>query len=75
MFRVSGKDDMIGDADTLDQARERLRREEPGLNRVDDIRADLFPSRHSSQAWGVLLQSKWSRIRRISKLIHGLFKP
>jgi len=30
------------DADSLDQARERVRREEPGLYRVDEIRADPF---------------------------------
>jgi len=50
------------DADSLDQAREQLRREEPGLYRVDEIRPDPFPSGHTSRAWGGLIQHVDGRV-------------
>ena len=50
------------DADNLDQARERLRHEEPGLYRVDEIRADPFPSGHTSKAWGGLIRHAGGRV-------------
>ena len=49
MFRISrGKTGF--DSDTLKQARDALRGEEPGLYRVDEIRVDPFPSCHTSRA-------------------------
>jgi len=51
VFRVS-RGDRCFDADTIDQAGERLRREEPGLYRVDEIRANPFPCGHTLEATG-----------------------
>ena len=50
------------DAETLDQARKRLRREEPGLYRVDAIRADPFPSGPTSRAWVGLIRHADGRV-------------
>jgi len=50
IFRLS-RGDTGFDTDANEQARQRLRREEPGLNRADRIRADPFPSGHTSRAW------------------------
>ncbi len=50
------------DADTLDQARERLRDDKPGLYRVDEIRADPFPSGHTSRAWRGLIRHADGRV-------------
>jgi len=61
MFRI-GRGDSCIDADSLDQAREMLRREEPGDYRVDEIRADPFPSGHPSRAWGGLLRHADGRV-------------
>ena len=55
MFRISRIETGF-DADSIDQARERLQREEPGFYRVDEIRADPFPSGHTSRAWGGLIR-------------------
>ncbi len=46
MFRVS-RGQTGFDADSLEQAPELLRREEPRLYRVDEIRAEPFPSGHT----------------------------
>ncbi len=43
MFRVTHGETGF-DADTLDQVRDRLRREEPGLYHVDEIRAEPSPT-------------------------------
>jgi hypothetical protein len=43
MFRIS-RDASGFDADNLDQAREILRHAEPGRYRIDEIRAEPFPS-------------------------------
>jgi hypothetical protein len=51
MFRVSSGEN-IGDAETIDGARELVRLEKPGRYHVDEIRADQFPFRHTSRAWG-----------------------
>jgi len=61
MFRVSRGQSGF-DADSLDQARERLRGEEPGLYRIDEIRADPFPSGHKSWAWGGLIRHADGRV-------------
>jgi hypothetical protein len=55
MFRVSRGDSGF-DADTIDKAREALHHEQPGRNHVDEIRADPFPSGHTSRAWGGLIR-------------------
>jgi hypothetical protein len=47
MFRVSrGQSDF--DAETLDQARKKLRNAKPGRYHVYEIGADPFPSGHTS---------------------------
>jgi hypothetical protein len=61
MLRIS-RGETGFNADTLHQARERLGREEPGLYRVDDIRADPFPSGHTLRAWGGLIRHADGRI-------------
>jgi len=61
VFRISHGNDGF-DADSIDQARERLRRKEPGLNRVDEIRADPFPSGHTSRDWGGLIRHVDGRV-------------
>ncbi len=61
MFRVS-RGQTGFDADSLDQARERLRHEEPGLYHVDEIRADPFPSGHMSRAWDGLIRHRDGRV-------------
>jgi len=55
MFRISRGDDGF-DADSIDQAREGVRSLPPGRYRVDKIRADPFPSGHTSRAWGHLIR-------------------
>jgi len=52
MFRISRGDSGF-DADTIEQAREMLRDGEPGRYHVDEIRADPFPSGHTSRRWGI----------------------
>jgi hypothetical protein len=55
MFRISrGKTGF--DADTLDDAQEKLRFAKPGRYDVDEIRADPFPSGHTWRAWGQLIR-------------------
>jgi hypothetical protein len=61
MFRIS-RGETGFDADTIDRARETPRREEPGLYRVDEIRADPFPSGHTSRAWGNLIRHADGRV-------------
>jgi hypothetical protein len=61
MFRNSrGKTGF--DSDTLEQARARLRRKKPGRYRVDEIRAEPFPSGHTSRAWGSLTRHADGRV-------------
>jgi hypothetical protein len=61
MFRISR--DIFGfDADTIDQARERLRHAKPGRYHVDEIRPDRFPSGHISRAWGGLIRHASGRV-------------
>jgi hypothetical protein len=47
---------MIGDADTIDGAREIVRGEEPGRYYVDEIKVYPFPSGHTSRAWGKMMR-------------------
>ncbi len=61
MFRLS-RGETGFDADTIDRARETLRHEEPGLYRVDEIRADPFPSGHTSRACGSLIRHADGRV-------------
>jgi hypothetical protein len=55
MFRVSQRGDGIDDADTIDGARAIVRGQPPGRYDVDEIRAEPFPSGHTSQSWGRII--------------------
>lgn len=52
MFRVSHKGKGIGDADTVEGAREIVRGEPLGRYDVDEIPAEPFASGHTSRRWG-----------------------
>jgi hypothetical protein len=52
MFRVSHRGAGIDDADTIQGAREIVQGQEPGRYDVDEIRAEPFPSGHTSRQWG-----------------------
>jgi hypothetical protein len=62
MFRVSNKGDGIDDADTIEGAREIVRGQPPGRYDVDEIRADPFPSGHTSRAWGRMIRHPDRRV-------------
>jgi hypothetical protein len=61
MFRVS-RDDLIGDADTLDGAREIVQQRPPGRYHVDEVSTEPLPSGHTSLAWGKLIRRKDGRV-------------
>ena len=61
MFRINrGKSGF--DSDTLEQAREIVHHGEPGKYYVDEIRADPFPSCHTSRAWSSLIRHADGRV-------------
>ncbi len=47
MFRVGRQGEGLDDADTIDGAREIVRREPPGRNDTREFRAQPFPSGHT----------------------------
>jgi hypothetical protein len=55
MFRVSHRGEGIDD-DTLEGARGIVRGQLPGSYAVDEIRAEPFPSGHTSRQWGQLIR-------------------
>jgi hypothetical protein len=54
MFRVS-RGQAGYDADTVEQARDLLRGENPGRHHADEIRAEPSLAGHTSRAWGRLI--------------------
>ena len=50
MFRVSHRGDRIGDAETIEGAREIIRGQSPGRYDVDEIRTERFPSGRTPRA-------------------------
>jgi hypothetical protein len=56
MFRVSHCGEGIDDADTLKGARGIVQGQPPGRYDVDEIRADPFPSGHTSRRWGIAIK-------------------
>jgi hypothetical protein len=56
MFRVSQRGEGIDDADTIERAREIVRGESPGRYEVEEIRAEPFPSGHTSRSWSRLIR-------------------
>lgn len=61
MFRISRGESGF-DSDTLERAREILREGKPGRYHVAEIRADPFPSGHTSRAWGSLIRHADGRV-------------
>jgi hypothetical protein len=55
MLRVSHRGEGIDDADTIEGTRGIVRGQPPGRCDVDEIRAEPFPSGHSSRHWGRLI--------------------
>jgi hypothetical protein len=62
MFRVSRKGEGFEDADTIEGARRIVRGQPPGRYEVDEIRAEPFPSAHTSRAWGRLIRHPDGRV-------------
>jgi hypothetical protein len=57
MFRVSHQRDGIDAADTIERGRRIVQGQPPGRYDVDEIRADPFPSGHTSRAWGRMIRN------------------
>jgi hypothetical protein len=55
MFRFS-RDDLIDNAETIEDSREIVRGQPPGRYHVDEIRAEPFACGHTSRAWGHLIR-------------------
>jgi hypothetical protein len=62
MFRVSRRGDGIDDADTIESAREIVRGQPTGQFDVDEIRAEPFPSGHTSRSWGRMIRHPDGRV-------------
>jgi hypothetical protein len=56
MFRVSHRGEGIDDSGTIEGAREIVRGQTPGQYDVDELRAEPFPSGHTSKQWGRLIR-------------------
>jgi hypothetical protein len=75
MYRISGEQSGF-DADTIEQARERLRNAEPGRYHVDEIRAEPFPSGRRSRVWGTVVRHADGRIdddRILGGIPHSIY--
>jgi hypothetical protein len=62
MFRVSHRGEGIDDADTIEGAWGIVRGQPPGRYDVDEIRAEPFPSGHTSRQWGRLIRHPDGRV-------------
>ena len=62
MFRVSHRGEGIDDAGTLEGARGIVRGQRRGRYTVDEIRAEPFPSGHTSRQWGRLIRHPDGRV-------------
>jgi hypothetical protein len=62
MFRVSREGDGIDDADTIEGAHGIVQGHAPDRYDVDEIRAEPFPSGHTSRAWGRLIRHPDGRV-------------
>jgi hypothetical protein len=61
MFRVR-RGEAIDDAHTIEGARGIVRGQSPGRYAVDEIRAEPFPSGHTSRQWGRLIRHPDGRV-------------
>jgi hypothetical protein len=62
MFRVTQRREGIDDADTLDGARAIVQGQPVGRYDIDEIRADSFPSGHTSRQWGRMIRHLDGRV-------------
>jgi hypothetical protein len=62
MFRVSHRGEGIDDTDTHEGARGIVQGQLPGRYDVDEIRAEPFPSGHTSRQWGWLIRHRDGRV-------------
>jgi hypothetical protein len=62
MFRVSHLGEGIDDADTIEGTREIVRSGQPSRYDVDEIRAEPFPSGHTSRLWGRMIRKPAGRV-------------
>jgi hypothetical protein len=62
MFRVSRQGGGIDDADAIEGARGIVRGQPAGRYDVDEIRAEPFPSGHTSRQWGHLIRHSDGRV-------------
>jgi hypothetical protein len=62
MFRVSQQGESIDDAETVEGAREIVTSQPPGRFDVDEIRAEPFPSDHTSRQWGRMIRHPDGRV-------------
>jgi hypothetical protein len=62
MFRITHQGKEIGDAPTIEGAREIVRLQPPGTYGVDEVRTEPFASGHTSRAWGYLIRHPDGRV-------------
>jgi hypothetical protein len=65
MFRIS-RDDMLGECDIIEGARETVDGYPVGRYHVDETRVDPFPSGHTSTAWDHLICRAAGRVEDAS---------
>ena len=65
MFRVSSTGEGIDDAGTIEGAREIVQGQLPGRYAVDEIRAEPFPSGHTSRTWGRVIRHTDGRVETV----------
>ena len=63
MFRISQPGEGIDDADTIEGAREIVQGRPPGRYDVVEIRAEPFPSGHTSRSWGRMIRNPDGRLQ------------
>lgn len=62
VFRVSRDGKGIDDVRTIEGARAIVQAQRPGAYDVDEIRADPFPSGHTSRSWGRMIRHRDGRV-------------
>jgi hypothetical protein len=62
VFRGFRQGDGIDDADTLEGTRTIVQGRPPGRYEVDEIRAEPFPSGHTSRSWGRMIRHPDGRV-------------
>ena len=75
MFRVSRQGEGLDDVDTIDGARQLVQGQPPGRYDVDEIRAESFPSGHTSRSWGRLIRRTDGRVEYEPLPCTSIVKP